>query len=65
MAFTLQQGIELSKLAAKSGYVTRVEKGHIQFVVGKYDDKGAFQIEIEVTDWIGDYEEAKALIQQQ
>lgn len=45
--------------------MTRVEKGHIQFVVGKYDDKGAFQIEIEVTDWIGDYEEAKALIQQQ
>lgn len=64
MAFTLIQGIELSKKAAAKGYVTRVEKGRIQFVVGKPDSNGVFQIEIEVTDWIDNYKEALSLIEQ-
>lgn len=64
MAFTLMQGIELSKKAAAKGYVTRTENGCIQFVIGKPDANGVFQIELEVTDWIDNYEEALDLIEQ-
>ena len=58
---TLQQGIQVSQAAKAKGYVTRAHKGKVQFIVGKFDKKGIFKIELEVTGWVG-YKEAMALI---
>lgn len=58
MAFTFTQGLEISQKAKAAGLVTRVKNGAIQFVVGKFNAKGVFQIEREVTGWIDDYQTA-------
>jgi hypothetical protein len=62
MEMTLQQSIQIAQLAKAKGYVVRAKQGKVQFVVGKYDAKGVFQVELEVTDWIG-YDEALELIE--
>lgn len=54
---TLQQGIELGKLAQAKGMSVRAEKGKVQLVSVTYDDKGNSTIN-EQSGWLT-YEEAK------
>lgn len=58
---TLTQGIKLANLGKTKGYALAVVAGAVQFQI--LDARG--NVEIEVTDWITDFEEAKALITQQ
>ena len=54
---TLEQGIELAKIAKSKGYVLAAENGLVQFQVLNSDG----DVEKEITGWV-DYEEAKSLM---
>ena len=54
---TLQQGIELGKLAQANGMSVRADKGKVQLVSVTYDAKGNSSV-TEKSGWMT-YEEAK------
>lgn len=54
---TLEQGIELAKIAKSKGYVLAAENGKVQFQILNSDG----DVEKEITGWV-DYDEAKAIM---
>lgn len=59
---TLQQGIELGKLAQAKGMSVRADKGKVQLVSVTYDAKGNSSVK-EESGWLT-YEEAKQALAQ-